>query len=778
MITLKNISKYYYSESSVELGLRKINLEFNKGEFVAITGESGSGKSTLLNVISGMDSYEDGEMYYNGQPTSYYSEEEWNIFKRDHIGFIYQGYNLIDSYTVLENIESILLLKEDHDETVTDKAMEYLEKVGLTEQANNRASQLSSGQKQRLSIARALAKETEIIVADEPTGNLDVENGKHIMELLYKLSADRLVIVVTHNYEQAEAYVTRKIRLFDGEIAEDTLVNPPIKPIDTSVGQKISKHIGKEKKEVKKDRLKVSWKFVKMNRKAQPLRNSLIFILLLAISFSYFVFFGEVCKNINDATSKYYNDAAFANGDTSRIVVRHEDGSAITADNLTEISNIKYVNEVEKYDGISDINFFYKEGEDYEWKHRMQENTHTDLPSSSWVEFTDFSKFMKSSSCITKDDLSEGELPSAYNEVVMYSSNDSVLGETITFYFCNKNMWSDLQYVEIDMKVVGILKENTEQVYFTEDLSKTIGINTKQYSNKYCYYQDGQSVGRGLSTKSLSKNENWKRSKVIENPILVMNSDLEEGQAIISATAFDNSFNMPSNSVVPLKIKKNVRIVYSNQNLDGKTEYADLELLSTESGHGTNVIEISKELFYKIFPLEEEYQTSIYIDDTAYTDDVLKSLEKLGYEAASVYRMGATSYNIEEVTTKMTTIVICAVAFVIIFFIGSIIVYSLIRLKKGDFIILKSLGMDTKMVNTINKLDTISSAIAAMVIVIIFAIVLNLSGVGFIKELIKFYRLFHYIVLFIISALMGMYITRMFNKYLEKKKKITDLKED
>lgn len=257
-----------------------------------------------------------------------------------------------------------------------------------------------------------------------------------------------------------------------------------------------------------------------------------------------------------------------------------------------------------------------------------------------------------------------------------------------------------------------------------------------------------------------------------------MNSDLEEGQAIISATAFDNSFNMPSNSVVPLKIKKNVRIVYSNQNLDGKTEYADLELLSTESGHGTNVIEISKELFYKIFPLEEEYQTSIYIDDTAYTDDVLKSLEKLGYEAASVYRMGATSYNIEEVTTKMTTIVICAVAFVIIFFIGSIIVYSLIRLKKGDFIILKSLGMDTKMVNTINKLDTISSAIAAMVIVIIFAIVLNLSGVGFIKELIKFYRLFHYIVLFIISALMGMYITRMFNKYLEKKKKITDLKED
>ena len=185
MIRLTDVSKYYRSNQNVTLGLHKINLEFHPGEFAVITGESGSGKSTLLNVISGSDSYDEGEMYIEGQETSCYDKADWEQYRREKISFIYQNYNLIDSFTVLQNVKSAILIRiPQMDEKEADrKALEYIRKVGLEKQAKKKASHLSSGQKQRLSIARALAKETEIIVADEPTGNLDAQNSKEVVQL-------------------------------------------------------------------------------------------------------------------------------------------------------------------------------------------------------------------------------------------------------------------------------------------------------------------------------------------------------------------------------------------------------------------------------------------------------------------------------------------------------------------------------------------------------------------------------------------------------------------
>ena len=164
MIRLENIYKYYYSESSVTQALRNVNLEFSKGEFVAITGESGSGKTTLLNVISGIDTYDEGEMYVNGQPTFQYDDDDWEEYRRDKIGFVFQNYNLIGHYTVLDNMISALLILGVGEKKAEKKALKYLEKVGLKGFEKSRASKLSSGQKQRLAIARALAKETDIIM--------------------------------------------------------------------------------------------------------------------------------------------------------------------------------------------------------------------------------------------------------------------------------------------------------------------------------------------------------------------------------------------------------------------------------------------------------------------------------------------------------------------------------------------------------------------------------------------------------------------------------------
>ena len=183
-IKLQNISKYYYSETAVTQALQGINLEFRMGEFVAITGESGSGKSTLLRIISGMDTFDDGELYVDGQPTFQYDEDDWEEYRRTKIGFVFQDYSLIGHYTAKENIVSALLIMGVPEKEAGDKAIHYLERVGLSAQRDQRASKLSSGQKQRLSIARALAKDTDIIVADEPTGNLDSKSTFEIIDFV------------------------------------------------------------------------------------------------------------------------------------------------------------------------------------------------------------------------------------------------------------------------------------------------------------------------------------------------------------------------------------------------------------------------------------------------------------------------------------------------------------------------------------------------------------------------------------------------------------------
>ena len=221
MIKLKGVSKFYYSKGMVTSGFSKVNLELDKGEFVVITGESGSGKSTLLNVISGLDSYEEGEMYINGEETSHYGSSEFEEYRKRYIGNIFQDYNLVNSYTVYQNIELILRINGYEKNEIKKRVDKIIKQVNLTSHKKTKVSKLSGGQKQRVAIARALAKETDIIVADEPTGNLDSKAALEVAELLSEVSKEKLVIVVTHNFDQFEQYATRKIKMNDGKISED-----------------------------------------------------------------------------------------------------------------------------------------------------------------------------------------------------------------------------------------------------------------------------------------------------------------------------------------------------------------------------------------------------------------------------------------------------------------------------------------------------------------------------------------------------------------------------
>ena len=221
MIELKNVSKFYSDNNNVTVGLRNVSIKLNKGEFVAITGDSGSGKSTLLNVISSIDTYDEGEIFYYGNETFYFNQNDSDVFRKNNVSFIFQKYNIVDSYTVLQNVMLPLLIKGKTEDEAKTKALEIIKRVGLEHRVNNKGAKLSGGEKQRCVIARALATDAPILACDEPTGNLDKKTSEEIIKLIKEVSNDKLVLIVTHDYESIKDICTRKIKLSDGEIIED-----------------------------------------------------------------------------------------------------------------------------------------------------------------------------------------------------------------------------------------------------------------------------------------------------------------------------------------------------------------------------------------------------------------------------------------------------------------------------------------------------------------------------------------------------------------------------
>lgn len=222
MLQLKNINKTYDTGQTQCRALKNINISFRKSEFVSILGQSGSGKTTLLNIIGGLDRYTDGDLLINGVSTKKYFDEQWDSYRNNAVGFVFQSYNLIPHQSIIANVELSLTLSGITGKERRKRAQEALEKVGLGDHLNKKPNQLSGGQMQRVAIARALVNDPEILLADEPTGALDSETSVQIMELLKEISKDRLLIMVTHNPELANEYSTRIIRLHDGEITQDT----------------------------------------------------------------------------------------------------------------------------------------------------------------------------------------------------------------------------------------------------------------------------------------------------------------------------------------------------------------------------------------------------------------------------------------------------------------------------------------------------------------------------------------------------------------------------
>ena len=222
MLQIKNISKQYKTGDLIQHALNGVSLNFRDNEFVSILGPSGSGKTTLLNIVGGLDRYDSGDLIINNVSTKDYKDRDWDSYRNHTVGFVFQSYNLIPHQSILKNVELALTIGGISRKERKERALEALDKVGLKEQAHKKPTQMSGGQMQRVAIARALVNNPDILLADEPTGALDTETSKQVMELLKEVAKDRLVIMVTHNPELAEEYSTRIVKLRDGRIVGDT----------------------------------------------------------------------------------------------------------------------------------------------------------------------------------------------------------------------------------------------------------------------------------------------------------------------------------------------------------------------------------------------------------------------------------------------------------------------------------------------------------------------------------------------------------------------------
>ncbi|RKI37996.1 ATP-binding cassette domain-containing protein [bacterium D16-51] len=796
MIVLQNIGKYYYSDTSVTQALRKITLEFQTGEFVAITGESGSGKSTLLNIISGMDTFDEGEMYFEGEPTFQYDDDDWERFRRERIGFVFQDYSLIGHYSALENITGVLLLLGLEDKEAEQKAYHYLERVGLKGLEKQRASELSSGQKQRLSIARALAKETSIIVADEPTGNLDSETGEQIVSLLKELSNDRLIIMVTHNYEQAEPYVTRKIRLHDGEVVADVHVNDTladetaIKNDKTNAPQPIKENSLQQERQREKFNLKKHWPtkqqrkivkiFARLNRTTQPGRAFLFRILFLITAVTSFIFIGQLFKNADDTSTKDYEKEIFYQKNDSRLSVRRMDNKALTQDDIKKMQSVRHVTSVDQYDYVNDINYYCEEGKDYHYTYGLQnddtygsymmkngefiyeEGVKNDDSSDKTVVFDKKNKFMKSSTCINQNSLEKGRLPEKRLEIVLYSDDKSILGKEKEIYFTAENITGGDTYYYNKFTVVGLLKEKTSQIYFHGDFCHMISApaDGDQLTMKYFFDKD--------LNQYLARDQFY----------LAINDDLtEENKAVASknyivpAISYDYAGltveqTVPGSNIIYIKLnKEKEEIPKKLSSLDGIKQdiFVDSEQFNEQGGL---YLEVSETTFQKYFP-RKSTQASVYIKNYTKTDRVIRKLEKLGYQAVSTYRISSIEYNPDKVMERLTFILISSGILAVLAIAGILILRAFLKLKIKDFIILKSMGMKLEMLYQISLYELLRYCLEAILVTVIIMLVLNAANIPFISSMIIYYGIFASAAFILYNILLEYIAVKAFNRALK-----------
>lgn len=710
MISLKNVSKFYRNKTTVSSGFTKINLDLDMGEFVVITGESGSGKSTLLNVISGLDSYEEGEMYINGEETSHYTEVDYENYRRKYIGNIFQHFNLINSYTVLQNVELALLLNGYKKKDVRQKVLDIIETVGLSKYKNTKASKLSGGQKQRVAIARALAKDTPIIVADEPTGNLDVKSAKSIMKLLSEISKTKLVVIVTHNYEQVCEYATRKIAMNDGHIIEDKKLKPYEKC---------------EAEEVKYGDLTPSNKILLGIRNAFNIAPK--FLLLFGVYFflTMLVFseYSSIQKQDFSNSLTGYNNI-FWNASPNRVILKKKDKNPFSEEEIESLRKLESIESVYVKDVLLDA------------QGTINDNEYMFYMSGSYKDVKDLTK------------VDEGSLPEKEDEVVVAIAKDSYNMDFFQDGLSKKefNLTDNMNGLPISkIKIVGIVYlENSYEsgtIYLNESLMTKV-------ANMFYYRINDISIEVG-SLKIDS--ENYYSGELIK-----VGSGIKRGEVKITP----NMNNYCSNySCLAQKVKVRVKNIYTEKDVSLKVS------ATIDNNEQSNTIYMNEEDYKEILG-KDDYQISVFLKNIRNSEETLEELSDKGYE---YYYM---KENLVNPTAQMMGIikivrnVMFIIATVALFFISYFVIKIILKSRNVYFSTIRILGATKKVSNSLLNMELFVDINVAY-ITFLGMILLSKIGIGwnFLRELVTYFTLRDYIIVYVILAVMSYLIS---NRYAHK----------
>ena len=504
LVDLKKSYKVYDTDIPV---LKGINLCFRESEMVAILGQSGCGKTTLLNVVGGLDHVFNGDIIVDGKSTQKFTDADWDAYRNTKVGFVFQNYNLIHHLSVLENVEIALAMSGVTKAERRKKATAVLNRVGLGDHLHKRPNQLSGGQMQRVSIARALINDPQIILADEPTGALDSETSVAVMDILKEISKERLVVLVTHNAELAEKYATRIVKMLDGEITGDT--NPyqvEQEPTSSQLTTTLSKKQTKNKDKTKKPRSKMSfWTALSLSFKNLLTKRgrtimtavagsigiiSIALVMGLSAGFS-----GYIDKMQEDTLSSYpltitkegINQEALLNVKPLEEMEAYPTVQKVfyfkimeTMEKLTKANDItnEYVNTVIKpIEQNQEICFGVSYGYDKPinvFSHATVMGMHTQIPSSTFTQLVDNDEYI-----LSQYDILTGRLPSAYNEVVLmvdqYNQIYDIYATLLGLDVKEVEGVSFDEILQIKMRVVTdhVLYKNTDGI-FTSTLIKSM----------------------------------------------------------------------------------------------------------------------------------------------------------------------------------------------------------------------------------------------------------------------------------------------------------------
>jgi len=756
MIRLENISKYYHSGNNIVLALRKINLDMNIGEFIVITGESGSGKSTLLNVLSGLDTYEEGKLFINNKNVSHYSVRELEHYRKDYIGFIFQDYNIINSYSVYQNVALALTVQGLSKEEKHQKTIEIIKQVGLEKQMHQKAVKLSGGEKQRTVIARTLAKNSRILVCDEPTGNLDKESGNQILELLHTLSKDKLVIVVTHDFESIEAYATRKIRLYDGEILEDNVISKANIKTEEIFEQKryFTSFI---------DMIKISF----TNVISVPRKTIFMLLILMFMTLVTLFTYGNGIAEQNRPYT--YATPYFSNPDQSRIIVTKTDQTMFDNTEMEEIKEIEYVRTVFENDTVFNT---------------ILVNRAID-PIYSLEKFYYFR--ILSSEALNEFDLIEGELPKNHLEVVISDRTFYEIGDYIEV--SDSYIVRELSGSPTDQwafKVVGITSHNVRlesdmhTMYFTDEALGEISL-ASIYSRSESYLEiTGTTLYHTPTDTWITPEMN---SSVFIDTIetsLINNIKIDNGLLDYQIKTFDRMFY---DICRDLGYKKEIVDdmdaglcdtapfidTHSFQlsaitTFENKQNYVDIDFISysfIENNYDQNLY-MNRTTFLEFFG-EKNYQIAVIVYDVYEGKQVVEDLEEMGYNVFYPSQLINTEDAIDILLTNIRILLVIVLTLAGVYMVGFIVLKNIIMSKQKDYLIYRSIGTSTKTVRRIIQLEVAYIFALSAVLVITLVYILEQYKTP-IPPILRYIQWNDYLLLFFMILIVLLLMIRAFGK--------------